>query len=88
MGERGGRVYRLGAGGDDLGELGERVYRLLHKGLSVRQGREVVYVGDIDGLVGWARDGRQRKGSGVTPSCLKAAVDVTTFVIRRMDPSA
>ena len=32
----------------------------MHKGLSGRQGREVVYVGGIDGLSGWARDGRMR----------------------------
>ena len=37
---------------------------MLHKGLGGRQGREVVYVGDIDGLGGWARDGRLRPGAG------------------------
>ena len=52
--EEGGELHReinrLGDGGDDVGERGGRGCRLLHKGLSGQQGRDVMYVGGVDGL--------------------------------------
>jgi hypothetical protein len=81
-------ISRLGSGGDDVGIRGGRLFGGWHRGLRVKQRREVANVASVNVLSGHARSGRLRSGGGGAPSCLKAAVDITPFIICWVGPAA
>jgi hypothetical protein len=73
---------RLGAGGDYVGIQGGRGLRGWHRGLSMKQERIVAKVASVYMRSGHARSGRPRARGRGAPSCLKTAVDITSFVVR------
>jgi hypothetical protein len=65
-----------------VGIRGGRGFGGWRKGLRMKQGRKVANVASVDLRSGHARSGRPWAWGGGTPSYLKTAVDITSFVIR------
>jgi hypothetical protein len=80
-------INRLSSEGDDVGIIGGRVFEGWPRGLSVKQRREVANVASVDVRSGHARSGRPWSGGGGAPSCLKTAVDITSFINRWVGPA-
>jgi hypothetical protein len=57
------------------------------QGAEYEAGRKVAKVASVDLRSGHARSGRPRARAGGAPSCLKTAVDITSFVVRWVRPA-
>ena len=81
-------INRLGTVGDGMGIRGRRGFGKWYKGLSVGKGRKVASVDSVDVWSGNTRSRGSRRGGGSAPSCLKMAVDITSFIVCWMGPAA